>query len=1004
MNRSQTFAPASFVLDAERTQLIRDGVEQPLTPKDFALLHCLMAHAGRVVPHGELLQTVWRDVTVGPEVLKVRIARLRRILGDDASSPGFIRNVHGEGYRFVGRATIRGRAPAAAAEDPLSHGAEPDSADVARSSPVVGRTSEVATLNQLLRVVANGDRQLVLVSGESGIGKTTLIDRFLQPLTSRPGISRQVQPLPAVVIGRGQCVEQYGQGEPFLPVMEAIERLARGDDGTRVKDALFRCAPTWLLSLPALVSPAERDVLLRQVTPPRGARMLRELTSALEFVTAPEGEAATVVVLVLEDLHWADPSTIDLLALLARSSEPARLLIIGSYRPDESSPADHPLHRLLHDLRARHAMKELELGPLSTADVENYFDARFVAHDFPLELTERVCRRVDGNPLFLTDIVGDLLAARVIAAGDRGWSFRGDLDAIDTMIPGSIRHLVASQRDRLGSDDQRLLEAASLAGPTFLPEELAAALRREVADVEEQCLRLAERHQFLTLLARDAGGDESRATRFAFLHALYRELWHERVSTSRRLEWHQRLGEHKERAWGHRAGEVASELAVHFAEAHDHGRAFAYHEQASRQAMQRAANAEARAHLVQACAAFEKLPDTPGRLPQELQLRLSLGALLAVTEGFSAEATAAAYHRAREICDTLGQTPDVFDPLFGLCRFFWSRGDLKIAADLGQQLLRIAADDPVRQMAAHLAAGSVLLEFGELQNAVHHLKTGLAQAQIHWHDALLPVYGHVKAVCAGTAASGLCILGYPDQAAQLCGAMLAAARESGHPFVLGQAFWGTAIFHHLRRDWPALADAAQRLAHVQAAHDLVEFGPFADVFLGRGLVAQGRVDDGITKMRRGTEMLEKSGGLLFLPHALALLAEGLAKAVRPDEMLAIIDAALAIAHRTGQSWFNPELLRLKGSVPLQPAGNGRVAPTPAAARLAETSLQEAMDLARRQGARLWELRTALDLASLWRRQGRRREARDLVADASAGFCEGFETSDLIDAKAFLSAL
>jgi hypothetical protein len=149
-------------------------------------------------------------------------------------------------------------------------------------------------------------------------------------------------------------------------------------------------------------------------------------------------------------------------------------------------------------------------------------------------------------------------------------------------------------------------------------------------------------------------------------------------------------------------------------------------------------------------------------------------------------------------------------------------------------------------------------------------------------------------------------------------------------------------------------------------------------------------------------MLEKSGGLLFLPHALALLAGDWAKAARPDEALATIDAALAIAQRTGQSWFNPELLRLKGSVALQRAGNGGAVPSSAAARLAETSLREAIELARRQEARLWELRAALDLASLWRRRGRRREARDLVADASAGFCEGFETSHLIDARTFLS--
>src|SRR5262249_23894856 len=352
----------------------------------------------------------------------------------------------------------------------------------------------------------------------------------------------------------------------------AVEGLCRALEGPQFIAVLQRSAPTWLMQLPTLLDGVDLDLLQRKTAGATRERMLRELASALELLT-PERP----VVLVLEDLHWRDSATLELLSYLARRREQARVLVIGTYRPVEMLTEGHPLKRVTQELFAHALGKELPLRPLREAEVNAYLTLRFSASVLPTRLGPVLYQRTGGNPLFLTSMVQDLLNREVILPGADGrWELQGDITELETWKPESVRHLLARQRERLVLEDQRVLEAASLAGLEFSAAAVAAALETQVLQVEERCGRLAEQQQFLRYAGIGEWPDGTRAARYGFVHALYQEFWHEWVSVGRQQQWHVRMGERLETAYGTRAREIAAELALHFAEGREYRKAIQY--------------------------------------------------------------------------------------------------------------------------------------------------------------------------------------------------------------------------------------------------------------------------------------------------------------------------------------------------------------------------------------------------------------------------------------------
>src|SRR5262245_17687304 len=404
-----------FRLDAANQRLWRGDEALPLRPKTFAVLTHLLDRPGQLVTKEELLDACWPDTTITYTVLKVCIREIREALGDDSKAPRFIETAHRRGYRFIGQISEDGETKRRGDEAtgrrgdeekgiaaPRRPGAPAPRRPISSSAMgLVGRDAELDRLRASLERALDGRRQVVFVTGEAGIGKTALVEAFLLLAAADP----------QVWLARGQCLEQFGSGEAYLPALEAVSRLCQEPGRERFVDLLRRHAPTWLLQTPWLLPAGELETLRRNTRGTR-ERMLREIAEAIEALTAE-----TPLVLAFEDLHWSDYSTLDLISYLARRREGARLLVIGVYRSVEATLQEHPLISVKQELQMRRLCEELALGRLSETAVGEYLARRFPPQRFPDGLARLIHEGVRGNPLFMVNVVDYLEAEGLIAEG-----------------------------------------------------------------------------------------------------------------------------------------------------------------------------------------------------------------------------------------------------------------------------------------------------------------------------------------------------------------------------------------------------------------------------------------------------------------------------------------------------------------------------------------------------------------------------------------------------------
>jgi DNA-binding winged helix-turn-helix (wHTH) protein/type II secretory pathway predicted ATPase ExeA len=372
MSMGQAVSFGRHRFDSRTGRLWAGRREIKLTPRAAAVLAVLIERAGQPVTREELFRSVWRDAVVGDAALTACIQELRRALGDDARRPRFIETRHRRGYRFVARTGPA--APPGAGEDSPSPGPPAP----AMPALVVGRERELGELRGYLARAASGDRQVVFVTGEPGIGKTTVIEAFLAEAASQDRLR----------IAQGRCIETHGAGEAYLPLLEAMTRLGREPGGQAIVPLLRHHAPTWLAEMPSVLGASELRTLKRQTSGVTRERMLRELAEAVEAMARD-----VPLVLWLEDLHWSDPSTVDWLAYLARRPGPTRLLVLGSYRPSEALSRDQPLEAAKDALRVHGRCGEIALGPLDAAAVGEYLARRLPGAGALSELAAVIHRR-----------------------------------------------------------------------------------------------------------------------------------------------------------------------------------------------------------------------------------------------------------------------------------------------------------------------------------------------------------------------------------------------------------------------------------------------------------------------------------------------------------------------------------------------------------------------------------------------------------------------------------
>ena len=561
-----------FRLDTSNECLWHQGKPIELPPKPFAVLRYLIEHPGRLITHDELLEALWPETYVQPQVLRTYMLDLRKALGDSAGQPRFIQTIPKRGYRFVANVTeLKENAETKFDPSPAGNPA------LAEARPrIVNREEEIACLKSQFKLASAGQRQMVFVTGEAGIGKTSLVDAFCELMNSSAEASS----------ARGQCVEGFGGKEEYYPVSEALAQLCASPGGDRACHVLARMAPAWL----AAIGREAKDFPEASL-PPMRERMPGDLCAALEELASDKP-----LILILEDLQWADDSTLHLISALARRRAQTKLLLVATYRGQDLI-TDHPLKSLKQDLRLRRLCTEIALAPLAKNAVKELLIRELEQDELPPGLTAFVHRRSEGNPLFVIAILEHLTAQGFLVCeevlGQRRWVQKAGAEELEAGIPDGLAQMIELEVAHLSEQDQRMLEAGSLMSVAFPSWAVAAALQMDPTEAEEACDELAKRLYFVDRAGQDELPDGTLSTFYVFAHGLYREVLWRKQSEARRAKRHIRIAERLAELFSGREGTIAREMAMHFESAGSWQRALTALKTAAHHAIERKSHAEA---------------------------------------------------------------------------------------------------------------------------------------------------------------------------------------------------------------------------------------------------------------------------------------------------------------------------------------------------------------------------------------------------------------------------
>jgi predicted ATPase len=861
----------------------------------------------------------------------------------------------------------------------------PLAADLTSASaraPVVGRALERQALDEAFAAVAAGRGQVVCIAGEPGLGKTTLAEQFLADLAAAGRVSG---------IARGRCSERLAASEAYLPLLEALESLIRGDDGPAMARQLKAVAPTWYVH----VAPLDDDSVERLAERARASsqeRMKRELLAFCQ-----EASRSRPLVLFLDDLHWVDACTVDLLSYLGARTNGLRLLVLVTYRPTELLLGQHPFVPVQLELKRHGVCRDIALRFLSRGDVENYLSLVLAEHRLPPEFIDLIHAKTEGNSLFLVDLLRYLQDRGVIAAGAQGWALTQTAGDYLPGLPESVRSMIQKKIGLLRKPDLRLLSAASVQGYRFDSTVVARVLGIDPATAEEHLAALERVHGMVRLRKQREFPDGTPTLRYQFVHVLYQNALYEGIQPSRRTAWSSATARVLQNLHGVQAEAIANELACLFEAGGEPGPAVDQFLQAARGAVRVFAHREAIALARRGLVLLQKLPETPERDRQEVDLYLTLGVSLVATRGFAAAEVEENYSRARTLCQRYEDVPTLFRVMYGLWNVYLVRGELARCLELATQMQVLVADqtDPVLRLQAHNVVQQPLYHRGDLQAARRHQEEALALYDRCRDRPLSAEFGEDPGVgCRLYGAMTLWQLGYPEQALQSARAGRSLAKELRNPFDIARALYFEAFTYLYRREPASVRRVSSALVELCREQGFAQLFAGGTVLRGWSLTEQGRTEEGVAQMRKGLAAWQATGALAHRPYLLALLGEAVGRIGRVAEGLRALDEALVLCTTTEERYTEAELHRLRGELFRQQPDPDR----------AETSFREALAVARRQEARAPELRAALSLGRLLCARGHSAEARRQVADIYGWFTEGFDTADLQDARAFLESL
>jgi class 3 adenylate cyclase/predicted ATPase len=842
-------------------------------------------------------------------------------------------------------------------------------------TPLVGREQEAGLLRERWAQVEEGVGQVVLLSGEAGIGKS----RLVQVLTEQVATEPQAWLTPC------QC-SPYHQNTALYPMIELLERVALRFEREESPEQKLRKLEGFVVQyglplaedLPLFAEllsiPLTADYAPLTVSPEQQKQQTLQALLTIFLRMA----AQQPVLFVMEDLHWVDPSTLEFLTLLVDQGPTARILALFTGRPDFSPPwtgRSHLTQMTLNRLPRRQAAE---------------LTGR-VAHGKPLppEVVEQVVAKTDGVPLFVEELTKMVLESGLLQEREERYELSGPLPPL--AIPTTLHDSLMARLDRLAA-----VKGLAQLGAT-LGREFSYELLQAVSPWDEGTLRQGL-HQLVAAEFLYQQGLPPQAT-YRFKHALIQDAAYQSLLRSTRQQYHQRIAQVLEAHFPETAETQPEWLAHHYTQAGLTEQAVVYWQQAGEYASDRSAYLEAVSHVTTGIELLQTLPETPERTQHAVTLYIILGAALQMAKGLAVPEVERAYTRARALCQQVGETPQLVPVLFGLWRFYVVRAQLHTARELGDTLLRLAqrADDPALAVIAHFALGNTWLRLGALPAARLHLEEAIARYTPDQRRAPVFRMGLDPGVgCRIYTAMTLWLLGYLDQALARLHEALALAHELSHPFSLAYAWCEAAVVWQCCRDVPAVHEQAEAGVALSTAQGFPLQAALGTSLRGWALAMQGQDEAGLAQVRQGITSYRATGAALHVAFLYTVLAEVCDQLGRTaDGLQALAEAHTLVEQQEERSW-EAEIHRLRGVLLLRQPG------TPPAE--AETWLQRALDVARRQEAKSLELRAAMSLAQLWQQQGKRSEAHALLAPIYGWFTEGFDTADLQEAQALLEAL
>jgi DNA-binding winged helix-turn-helix (wHTH) protein/tetratricopeptide (TPR) repeat protein len=940
-----------FELDERNALLTRSGTPIQLPPKAFALLCALARQPGQLADKNKLLDDVWGHRFVSESVLKSTISQVRIALADDAAQPRYIETVPRRGYRFIARSGP-GRqsfaAPKAAAATAVVQGRE-----------LTGRKAALDRLHASWRRAQAGERQLVWLAGDAGIGKTTVVDRFAAEIG-------------ADLVAQGQCIEQFGAGAPYLPIFEALKVVCRRDSA--VVPLLRQVAPTWLVQMPWLVADEDRAALQLEVANAGQDRMVREF---IEFGDRYTQTAA--LLLVTEDMHWSDDATLRLMDHFARRRAPLRILWVATFRLTQVIAEAHPLKALRQELQLHQYCDELLLDPFSEQEVGEYVQAQLPGATVPEEFVRKLHSHTDGLPLFVANVVDSLKAqsldvpASVTALAGR-----------DLPVPENLTGAIERRVERLPPDARTLLEAASVCGVEFSARIVAAVLGVDADEIGRTCDALVRQRYWL----REAGvidlPDGSVDARYTFQHALYRHVFYRSLVAARRVAYHRQVARSSAMAG---SDVTASELASHYELGREYLPALRHYVAAAKNALSKFAPREAIEVTARALALLPRAP--AGAEQQELEIELQANRGLACQQllGVSSPEAAQAFERVRELTEGLPPTAERGPLLAGLGWGYTARGEWPAAHAIAERLLALAESDDsvVLRITGYCMHGVVYAQEGGHKAARDWLRRGIALCEQQGDS--LPAAAFLldpETSMRSNLAPTLLNMGYADQARVEAARAIARGEHAADPFARVLSLWCTCLLYARLSSVDDVEKYSTALGKVVAESGIRQgVGPS---LWFRGWVETRRVAPraGLALILEGYAQHESLGMYGGCTEVLGYAAEAALLDDQLDIAQRLIDDALTLSARISERGMLGDLLLMQA----------RIAAARGDRDAARAWRERALAAAHAEEALGWEIntlvasaedpeRTPADLAALAACYARLTEGRDTLVAARA---------------------